>query len=155
MATNRDFRDLLSALSEAGAEFLVVGAHAVMVYTAPRYTNDFDLWVRPSPENAPRVLEALRAFGAPLVDLTVDDLATPGTIFQIGVEPNRVDIITSIDGVGFEAAWAGRRRTRYDDVEIAVLGIDDLIANKRASGRPQALLDLARLEQAKESRREV
>ena len=111
MATNPDFRDLLSALSDARAEFLVVGAHAVMVYTAPRYTKDFDLWVRPSPDNAANVMVALRVFGAPLADLTTADLATPGTIFQIGVEPNRIDIITSIDGLAFDTAWPGRRRT--------------------------------------------
>lgn len=149
MATNPDFRDLLSALSDTGADYLLVGGHAVMLYTSPRYTKDFDLWVRPSLGNAVKVLAALRAFGAPTADLTAEDLATPGTIFQIGVEPNRVDIITSIDGVAFDAAWPGRRASRYDDVEIAVLGIDDLITNKRASGRPQDLLDVERLEQAR------
>jgi hypothetical protein len=88
MATNPDFRDLLSELSSEGAEFLVVGAHAVMFYTVPRYTKDLDLWVRPTLENAERVHRALVRFGAPMSDLTAADLARPGTIFQIGIAPN-------------------------------------------------------------------
>lgn len=145
MATNPDFRDLLSELSAEGAEFLVVGAHAVMFHSAPRYTKDLDLWVRPDPENAGRVLRALARFGAPLADLTVDDLSVPGTIFQIGVEPNRIDVITSIEGVDFEAAWTRREGTTYAGIAIAVLGIDDLLVNKKAVGRPQDLLDVETL----------
>ena len=98
MAANPDFKDLFSELYAAHAEFLVVGAHAVMFYTAPRYTKDLDVWVRPTAGNAARVHRALTAFGAPMSDLTSDDLARPGTIFQIGVAPNRVDILTSIEG---------------------------------------------------------
>ncbi len=85
MAVNPDFRDLFSALFEEGAEFIVVGAHAVMFFTEPRYTKDLDVWVRPSKENAERVHRALARFGAPLSDLSVDDLAVAGTIFQIGI----------------------------------------------------------------------
>jgi hypothetical protein len=99
VASNRDFKDLFSALSVADARFLVVGAHAVMLYTAPRYTKDLDIWVEPTRENAERVHAALIAFGAPMSDLAVGDLAELGTIFQMGVEPNRIDVITSIDGV--------------------------------------------------------
>src|SRR5579859_2872396 len=102
MATNPDFRDLLHALCAAGAEFLVVGAHAVMFYTSPRYTKDLDIWVRPTLDNAERVHRALRAFGAPMADLAIGDLEKPGTIFQIGIAPNRIDVITSIEGVRFE-----------------------------------------------------
>ena len=112
MAANPDFKDLFSELYAAHAEFLVVGAHAVMFYTAPRYTKDLDVWVRPTAGNAARVHRALTAFGAPMSDLTNDDLARPGTIFQIGVAPNRVDILTSIEGVDFETAWAIGRRLR-------------------------------------------
>jgi hypothetical protein len=93
MGINRDFRDLLSELSDLEARFLVVGAHAVIFHTTPRYTKDLDIWVEPAPENASRVYEALARFGAPLDDLTVADLSTPGTIFQIGVEPNRIGVL--------------------------------------------------------------
>ncbi len=109
MATNPDFRDLLSALCAADAEFIIGGAHAVMFHTIPRYTKDLDVWVRPTLENAERVHRALRVFGAPMADLTADDLATPGTIFQIGIAPNRVDIITSIDAVIFDEGLAAPR----------------------------------------------
>ncbi len=146
MATNPDFNDLLSALSAEGAEFLIVGAHAVMFYTTPRYTKDLDVWVRPEPDNAERVYRALRAFGAPLSDLTAADLATPGTIFQIGVAPNRIDVLTSIDAVLFEDAWQRRTASTYGGVPISLLSVEDLLTNKRAVGRKQDLLDVERLE---------
>lgn len=145
MATNPDFKDLFAALSDQAAEFIVVGAHAVMLFTEPRYTKDLDVWIRPSAENAERVLKALDAFGAPLADLTAADLATPGVVFQIGVAPNRIDIITQIDGVDFEGAWERRQPSTYAGVPISMLSLEDLITNKRASGRPQDLLDLAKL----------
>ncbi len=146
MATNPDFNDLLSALSAEGAEFLIVGAHAVMFYTAPRYTKDLDIWVHSTPENAERVYRALRSFGAPLSDLTAADLATAGTIFQIGVAPNRIDILTSLDAVSFETAWQRRSTSTYGGVPIAILSVEDLLTNKRAVGRKQDLLDVERLE---------
>jgi hypothetical protein len=147
MATNPDFRDLFSALSAEAAEFLVVGAHAVMVYTSPRYTKDLDVWIRPSPGNAARVHRALAAFGAPMAELSVDDLAAPGTMFQIGVEPNRIDVITSIEAVSFDDAWARRVRSTYGGVPIHILSKEDLLTNKRALGRPRDLEDVRRLEE--------
>jgi hypothetical protein len=149
MPANPDFRDLLSELSAAGAEFIVVGAHAVMFYTEPRYTKDFDVWVRPTPENAKRVRAALAAFGAPLADLSEDDLASPGTIFQIGVEPNRIDVITSIEAVAFEAAWTRRVPSTYGGVPISLLALEDLIVNKTHVGRDQDKLDVQKLERAR------
>ena len=148
MATNPDFSDLFSELSAAGAEFIVVGAHAVMFYAAPRYTKDLDIWVRPGRENAERVYRALGAFGAPLDQLEVDDLVVEGTIFQLGMAPNRVDIVTSITGVDFAHAWERRVATTYGAVPIHVLAIEDLMVNKRAVGRPQDLIDLEHLERA-------
>ena len=149
MPTNPDFRDLFSELSAAGAEFTVVGAHAVMFYAEPRYTKDLDIWIRPTRGNAERVHRALAAFGAPLDDLQVDDLAVPGTIFQIGMAPNRIDVVTSISGVDFEGAWSRKVATTYGELPIHVLSMEDLIANKRAVGRPQDLIDLEHLERAR------
>ncbi len=148
MASNPDFRDLFSALSAAAARFIVVGAHAVMYYTVPRYTKDLDVWVDPTKENATRVFPALAAFGAPMADLVIDDLATPGTIFQMGVAPNRIDVITSIEGVEFRDAWANRVKSTYDGVPISILGMQDLLTNKRIVGRDQDKLDVAKLEAA-------
>jgi hypothetical protein len=147
--TNPDFSDLFSELSAAGAEFLVVGAHAVMFYAAPRYTKDLDIWVRPTRDNAERVHRALAAFGAPLDDLTVEDLAVEGTVFQLGMAPNRIDVVTSITGVDFPGAWSRRVATTYGQVPIHLLSMDDLMTNKRAVGRPQDLIDLEHLERAR------
>jgi hypothetical protein len=150
MATNPDFRDLLSALCGEGAEFLVVGAHAVMFFTAPRYTKDLDLWTRPTRPNAERVHRALARFGAPLADLTVDDLAVAGTIFQIGVAPNRIDVVTSIEGVSFADAWPRRVASTYGGIPIQLLSLEDLLTNKRAVGRPQDMIDDERLERRRD-----
>lgn len=146
MAINRDFEEMFCALSDAGVEFLVVGAHAVMFYAEPRYTKDLDIWVRPTPENAERVITALRQFGAPLADLSAGDLSVEGTIFQIGIEPNRIDVTTGIDGVDFDRAWPSRVDSHYGSAQISILGKDELRKNKRATGRPQDLLDLGRLQ---------
>jgi hypothetical protein len=143
---NRDFRDLFAALNEADARYLVVGAHAVAFYAEPRFTKDLDVWVEASPENAPRVLEALTAFGAPLAGVTVIDFLAPGAVLQIGVAPNRIDVTTHVDGVLFAAAWPNRQSTVFGDQSIWILGRAELIQNKTAAGRPQDLLDLALLE---------
>lgn len=146
MATNPDFRDMFAALNDAGADYLLVGAHAVAFHAEPRATKDVDIWVAPSPENAVRVVRALAAFGAPLGDVTEADFAGPGVVYQIGVEPTRIDLLTAIDGVAFERAWAGRAATLYADQVVPVIGRRELLENKRASGRPQDLADVALLE---------
>jgi hypothetical protein len=143
---HRDFVEMLAALNAAGAEYLVVGAHAMAVHGLPRATGDLDLWVRPSPENARRVWSALREFRAPTGDLTVEDLVRPEIVFQMGVPPVRIDLLTSIDGVDFEPAWQRRKPAQVDGTAIFVLGREDLRVNKRASGRPKDLADLAWLE---------
>ena len=150
MAVNPDFKDLLRALLSASARFLVVGAHAVAYHTEPRYTKDIDIWVEPSARNAERVWAALLDFGAPLADVSQADFAKPNLVYQMGIEPNRVDILMGIDGVRFATAWRNRVRTSYGGVTIHVLGRSDLIRSKRAAARPQDLLDLERLQQPKQ-----
>ena len=108
LVLNPDFRDLLSAFIDAHVEFLIAGGYALAVHRLPRATKDLHLWVRPSAENAPRVLRALDAFGAPRHGLTETDLQTEGTIYQVGVPPNRVDVLTVVDGARFEDAWRDR-----------------------------------------------
>jgi len=144
---NRDFAEMLSALSAAGAEYLVVGAYALAAHGRPRATGDLDIWVRPSSDNADKVWAALAGFGAPLSALKKQDLTTPGIVFQIGVEPVRIDILTAIDGVDFDGAWTRRIVVDVDGQSVPLLGKDDLIRNKRAAGRPQDLADVAALEQ--------
>ena len=146
MEIQPDFEELLALLNRHGVEYLIVGAHALAVHGHVRATKDLDVWVRPSRDNAVKVLEALRAFGAPLHDLTEEDLTQPGLIFQIGVPPVRIDVVTSIDGVEFEAAWPARVEATIDRLPVPVLSREHLIQNKRASGRLQDLADLERLE---------
>ncbi len=143
---NPDFAEILFELSAAGAEYIVVGAFAVAAHGNPRATGDIDIWVRPTRENAERVLRALRAFGAPLFDLSIDDLVDEQTVFQIGVAPVRVDILAGIDGVAFQDAWNRRVMAEVDSVKVPVLSLVDLAANKRAAGRPKDLVDLAWIE---------
>jgi len=144
---------MLSALSSERVEFLLVGGHAVMAHTEPRYTKDIDIWVRPTKANALRVMRALRKFGAPLFDLSVDDLTRPNRGFIIGVEPVRIDILTSIPGVRFEAAWKRRFEMKYGKVRVGVLSAADLIRNKRLVGRPLDLADVSDLQAALKERK--
>jgi len=144
---NRDFREMLSELSAASAEFLVVGAYALAAHGVPRATGDLDIWVRPDQDNADRVFIALARFGAPLENLSRNDLTSLGTVFQIGVAPRRIDVLTSIDAVEFRAAWARRKVINIDGLDVPVLSRDDLVTNKRALGRPKDLADLAMLEE--------
>ena len=146
---NRDFVEILQELSAAGAEFLVVGAHALAAHERPRATGDLDLWVHATPSNAVRVWRALERFGAPLHDLAIEDLATPGIVFQMGLPPYRIDLLTQISGVTFEEAWPNRLVILIEGIEVAVIGKQDLIRNKRASARPQDLVDLDLLERSR------
>lgn len=145
---NRDFVDLLRALSDAEARFLVVGAFAVGRYGRPRATGDLDLWIDPSPANSRRVYSALRVFGAPLDTLNEDELTQPGLVFQMGVAPGRIDLLTSLTGLEFDAAWDHRETGELGSVGVAFIGREDLIRNKRAVGRPRDLADASELEGA-------
>lgn len=145
MPVNPDFSDLLSELNAVDARYLIVGGYAFAFHAEPRYTKDIDIWVEPSAANAEAVWHALVAFGAPTSELSPADLARPGMVVQIGVAPNRIDIVTSIEGVGFDEAWSRRADSRHGDVPIYVIGREDFIRNKLALGRPQDLIDVERL----------
>jgi hypothetical protein len=146
---NRDFSDLLAEFSRHGVEHLVIGAHALAAHGHVRATKDLDVWVRATPGNAERVVTALGVFGAPLADVSAADFSRPGITFQIGVAPLRIDICTDVDGVDFSHAWQRRVMVRIGDQQIPVMGVDDLIANKRATGRLQDLADVEALERLK------
>jgi hypothetical protein len=141
-----DFRDLLSALADSNAEYLVVGGWAVGVHSEPRFTKDLDIWVGQSPENLERVARALETFGAPPGIL--DDLRRlgPDEFLFLGVPPARVDVLRTIPGVDFEAAFADRLSIEWDGVAVNVIGREDLIRAKRAAGRERDLRDLRALE---------
>jgi hypothetical protein len=143
---NRDFVEMLDALSVAGAEFLVVGAHALAAHGRPRATGDLDLWIRPTAENAAKVWQALVAFGAPLDDLRVSDLATAEIVFQIGIVPARIDLLTSLTGLEFDDAWSRRQMFEVAGRTLPFLSREDLIRNKKALGRLRDLADVEDLQ---------
>jgi len=143
---NPDFVDLLRAFVAAEVRFLVVGAYALALHGRPRATGDLDVWVEPTPENAARVIRALEAFGAPVAQITESDFARPGVVYQIGVPPGRVDILTDLTGLTFPEAWSGRLRRPFGEVEVDFIGRDAFLRNKRALGRAKDLGDIEGLE---------
>jgi predicted nucleotidyltransferase len=149
---NKDYKDMLQALSDEKVKFLLVGAYALAAHGYPRATMDIDIWIMPSPENAAAVMRALGRFGAPLRDLSTSDFQTEGIIFQIGVAPRRIDIITSIDGLTFDDAFLHSMVVAIDGLEIRIPSVPDLIINKRASGRTKDLADVEMLEGAEKMR---
>jgi predicted nucleotidyltransferase len=145
---NKDYREMLQCLLEAKVRFLLVGAYALAVHGFPRATKDIDFFVWATPENAANLIRALVRFGAPLDDISESDFATAGTVFQIGNSPRRIDFLTNISGIEFEHAYANRKNILLEGLEIPVISVSDLIANKRASGRSQDLADVEKLESA-------
>jgi len=139
---NPDFVDLLRAFVAADVRFLIVGAYALAFHGRPRATGDLDVWVDANPQNAGRVMEALRAFGAPMSDIAEADFARPGVVYQIGVPPGRIDILTELTGLTFGDAWRDRLRGRFGDIEADFIGREALVRNKRAIGRPRDLGDI-------------
>ena len=143
-----DWFDMIRALQDASARFLIVGAHALAVHGLPRGTQDLDLWIEPTPENAQRVWKALDDFGAPAEQLgiSVDDLVAADSVIQFGLPPNRIDLLTDLTGVdNFESAWADREEQEIRGRQVPFLGRATLVANKRATGRTKDLADLEAL----------
>ncbi len=145
---NKDYRDMLQCLLEENVRFLLVGAYALAVHGFPRATKDIDFFVWATPENAANLVGALARFGAPLDGISESDFSTPGIVFQIGNSPRRIDILTNISGIEFEQAYANRKNVFLEGLEIPVISLADLIANKRATGRTQDLADVEKLESA-------
>lgn len=145
---NKDYKDMLQCLLEEKVRFLLVGAYALAVHGFPRATKDIDFFVWATPENAANLVGALARFGAPLDGISESDFSTPGIVFQIGNSPRRIDILTNISGIEFEQAYANRKNVFLEGLEIPVISLSDLIANKRATGRTQDLADVEKLESA-------
>lgn len=152
MEINSDYNDLLRFLNDAGVRYLIAGGYAVMKYTEPMWTKDIDIWIDPNFENAAKTYEALRRFGAPLGDLTIEDMTDPTAIFQIGVYSNRIDIMTSVPGLRFEEAWEHRDVFQLGEVPAPVISMDDTLRAARESNRPKDRLRIKALEKAKKIR---
>jgi hypothetical protein len=139
---NADFVDLLRAFIAADVRFLIVGAYALALHGRPRATGDLDIWVDATPENAPRVMSALREFGAPVDQIAESDFAAPGVVYQIGIPPARIDILTQLTGLTFADAWLERLQKPFGDLEAPFIGRAAFLENKRATGRPKDLADI-------------
>jgi hypothetical protein len=146
-ALNEDFRDILILFADGEVEFLLVGAYALALHGAPRASGDIDLFVRPSSENAAKVYSQLVRFGAPVsaLGITADDLAKPGVVYQLGLPPRRIDVLTEISGLSFDDAWQTRETATLEGRSIPFIGRDAFIRNKEAAGRPKDLADASRL----------
>ena len=142
---NEDYKEILFTLLAQKTEFILVGAYAMAAHGFPRATMDIDLWIKPDQNNAQKAYQALAIFGAPLDQLTVQDLATAGVVFQIGVAPRRIDILTSITGVEFDEAQKSATLIEIDGASIFVLSVDHLIQNKQQTGRTKDLADVEML----------
>ena len=143
---NQDFVDLLRAFAAHDVRCLIVGAYALALHGRPRATGDLDVWVDATPENATRVMAALKAFGAPLEQIDEADFSRPGVVYQLGVAPGRIDILTELTGLTFEEAWPGRLRHPFGDVQADFIGRETFLRNKRATGRAKDLGDIEGLE---------
>lgn len=142
---SRGFKEFVGSLNAHGVEYLVVGGYAMALHGRPRHTGDLDVWIGNGAGNADRLMAALRGFGFGEVGLSAADFIEPGQVIQLGYPPFRIDLLTSIDGVEFEQAWSRRQRVEHDGLSIFFIGLDDLKANKRASGRPRDIDDLENL----------
>jgi hypothetical protein len=143
---NPDYQDILSAFEEEGVKYLLVGAYALAVHGHVRATGDIDLWVETSEDNAACIMAALRRFGAPLHQTEERDFETPEIVFQIGVAPRRIDILTTIDAVDFDAAWSEREEVEVAGLRVPVISRHHLLQNKRATGRARDQADALWLE---------
>ena len=147
MEVSSDYESLFKTLNKFRIKYLLIGGYAVIYHTEPRYTKDIDIWISPDSNDVERVYEALSAFGAPLKSMSPEDFKDKKMIFQMGVAPVRIDILVDIPGVKFEKAWKNRKRAKYGNTYINVLGIHDLITSKKRVSRPQDEIDVHRLSQ--------
>ncbi len=143
---NQDFVDLLRAFVAHDVRFLIVGAYALALHGRPRATGDLDVWVDATPENASHVIRALASFGAPMEQISELDFSRPGVVYQLGVAPGRIDILTTLTGITFDEAWGGRVREALGEVPVDFIGRESFIKNKRATGRLKDLGDIEGME---------
>ena len=145
MRISKDLREFIASLNSNGVDYLVIGAFAVAWHGHPRYTGDLDILVRSSTHNSERLVAALDQFGFASVGLTFETFMQEGVVVQLGVPPNRIDILTSISGVNFDEAWNGRVRGNLDGLDVAFIGREALIRNKKSTGRAKDLGDAEEL----------
>lgn len=143
---NKDFREFVELLGSGGVEYLVVGGYALAAHGHPRYTGDLDVWIRSTPDNVDRLLQALSSFGFGSLGLKREDFLKPGTVVQLGYPPSRIDLLTGLSGVNFDACYPNRVEMTIAGVRLPIIGLEEFRANKRASGRAKDLADLESLD---------
>jgi predicted nucleotidyltransferase len=146
MKLSRDFSEFIECLNKSKVRYLVIGGYAVAHHGRPRYTKDIDIWLDISPDNGARIVEALQNFGFAALGLTANDFQEPDTIIQLGYEPQRIDLLTSAAGIDFATAWENQCPVEVDEITIRIIGLEQLLENKAAVGRPQDLADIDALE---------
>jgi hypothetical protein len=142
---HQDFLDLLRAFIDRDVRFLIVGAYALAVHGRPRATADLDLWVDATPENAAKIMAALEQFGAPTAQVRPEDFSRPGVVFQMGLPPVRIDVLTELSGITFSEAWPSRTQAPFGPLVVDVIGREAFIKNKRTTGRARDLGDVEAL----------
>jgi len=139
---NKDFKEFIELLNKNNVNYLLVGGYAVGYHSRPRYTEDIDIWIQPSLENAKKIIHVLNKFGFTGVSVSIEELIQPEKIIQLGLPPQRIDILTSIDGVNFNEAWERRIVDSFGDIPVFIISLKDLIKNKSSSGRTKDLQDI-------------
>jgi len=152
MRVEKDYQEFLRLLNKHKVKYCIIGAYAVAFYAKPRYTKDLDIFVEPTVDNAKKILKVLEEFGFGELQITEDELAQEGNIFQLGYEPVRIDLLTKIEGLKFQEVWTNRVTGDYGTEKVFFIGLDDLIKNKRISGRPSDKVDIELLEKSRKKR---
>ena len=146
MELSQDFREFIKLLNKNKVEYLLAGGYAVAAHGYPRFTGDLDVWIKPSPENATQVLEALKEFGFSSIDIGQEDLIEENIVIQLGYPPFRIDLITGLSGLQFDECWPNRNVIKdKEGNELPFLGLKDLITNKKATNRDQDKIDIKHL----------
>ena len=148
MLLSNDSKEFIALLNSRSVEYLIVGAHSLAFHARPRFTGDLDILLRPSPENAAKIVAVLNEFGFADLGVKTSDFTTPEQVIQLGRAPHRIDLLTSISGVSIDEAFATKVSAELDEIPVAFLSKRLLIANKRAVGRPQDLADLTELDES-------
>lgn len=146
MYLTQDYKDIIELFNKHNVKYLIAGAYAMSKVGYSRSTYDIDLWIEKTKQNAINIFNALDEFGVPF-KINPDDFLAPNSVLQIGIEPNRIDILTDIDGLKFEDAWKNKELVEFDELKAFSLEINDIIKNKEASNRPKDRLDLVQLKE--------
>ena len=153
MRVEKDYEEFLSLLNKHNVKYCIIGAFAVAFYAKPRYTKDIDILVEPSDDNAKKILEAIGEFGFGKLAISIEDITEEGNILQLGYEPLRIDLLNKLEGFRFQDIWQNRVTGDYGSEKVYIIGLDDLIKNKKMSDRPSDKIDIELLEKGRKAKK--